>query len=69
MHAALLRIRQAAPRGRDVQKTRAHGLDRCRQLTDLGDDPPGVIEGAAGDVALMEIESDERHERLPQRLR
>lgn len=46
-----------------------HRLERGRELPDLREDRPRRIECAARDVALVEIESDDRHERLPQRLR
>ena len=46
-----------------------HGLERRGELAYLGDDLTSVIEGARGDVALVKIESDERHDCLPHRLR
>ena len=56
-------------RARHSAKPRVHGLDRRRQSPDLRDDLTGGIAGTGGEVARMEIESNERHGRLPHRLR
>lgn len=56
-------------RRRELRQPREHRLDGRRQLTHFRNDLAGGIERAGGDVALMEIEANERHERLPRRLR
>ena len=71
--------REALPRQRPIHpdghwsgkraEPREHGLERGRQLPDLGEDAAGLITGAGGDVALVQIESDECHDSLRTEMR
>lgn len=54
---------------RQGAESREHGVDRGRQLSDLGERGARYIGGTGGDVALMKIESNECYDCLPQGFR